>query len=76
MIYMNIVFPNCLVVRQGPFRLLEAESRSYKTAYRLYGKCIADLRKIMYKLTENYRLKSGYAMFKGYKPRQEVVKDE
>ena len=56
MICMNTDFPHYLVVRQGPFRLLEEESQSYKTAYRLYGKCIADLQKIIYKSAESYRL--------------------
>ena len=62
MICMNTDLPHHLVVRQGP-RLLEAESQSYKTAYRLYGKCIADLQKIIYKSAESYRLYRGYAIY-------------
>ena len=73
MICMNANFPHYLVVRQGPFRLLEAESKSSKTAYKLYGKCIADLQKNIYKLTESYRLYRGYAMFLGWKHRSRVT---
>ena len=76
MICMNTDFPHYLVVRQGPFRLQEAESQPSKTVYRLYGKCITDLQKLFINQLKAIDYNKAMRCLKVRNIAQEVVEDE
>ena len=73
---MAVDFPHSLVVRQGPFRWLEAESQSSKPVYRLYGKYLGTHLKIICKFTESIEYSVDMRCLKVVNIAQEVLEDE